>query len=251
MHQTAQEPKKALADDAKQDVYAVLRRDIVELRLRPGAIVSIRELCEHFSVSRSPMRDALIRLGQEGLIDLMPQRGIGIAKIDLRRVEEERFLRKSVERCVMQSYMEYRKPEDADVLDRSIRRQQRSIDSGNYRKNITLDDEFHKYLYKASGKMFCADVVWKSCGHYSRARLLTCADMDMALGVLHQHEEMTEAVRQGDTDRLLEIFDRHLNKIGTEERALIRKFPELFTQQEMQDEPDDPLRSDFLDTLKI
>lgn len=244
-------PEKQTQEEDRQDAYSSLRRDIIELRLKPGTIVSIRDLCEHFRVSRSPMRDALIRLGQEGLIDLMPQRGIRISQIDLKRVEEERFLRISVEKNVMQVYMTHCAPEDAALLETSVDKQKQSIEAKDYRRNISLDDEFHKFFYRAAGKPFCADVIWKASGHYSRIRLLSCVDRDIIEEVTRQHYEMVDAIKAGDAEKMLAIFNRHLSKIGGEERFLTQKYPDLFLQQESVDRGNDLLKSDFLDTLKI
>ena len=70
------------------EVYPVLRRAIVELYLQPGATVSIKDICEYYKMGRSPVRDALMRLEQEGRVTLLPQRGTLISPnedTDLRR----------------------------------------------------------------------------------------------------------------------------------------------------------------------
>lgn len=235
----------------KQDAYAILRRDIVELRLKPGTIVSIRDLCGHYEMSRSPMRDALIRLSQEGLIDLLPQRGIRISQIDLKRVEEERFLRVSVERNVMRAYMAIKKPGDTELLEASVKKQWESLQAKDFRRSIALDDDFHRFFYKATGNRFCADVIWRASGHYSRVRLLTCAERDLAEEVTRQHGEIIAAIRSSDEEKLLTLFTHHLSKIDTDEQVLTKKYPDLFVQREASGKDEDMLRKDFLDTLKI
>ena len=69
------------------DVYSILRDDIICLRLRPGTFFSIKDICEIYGVGRSPGRDALIRLAQEGLVTFLPQRGTMISTLDLERIE--------------------------------------------------------------------------------------------------------------------------------------------------------------------
>ena len=238
------------AAEDKQDAYALLRKDIIGLFLKPGTIVSIRELCGHYGISRSPTRDALIRLGEEGLIVLLPQRGIMISKIDIGRVEEERFLRVSVERNVMELYLAHHDPSDPAYLEEAVRRQSEAALAGDYRRDIALDDEFHRFFYRATGRTFCADVIAKSSGHYLRVRLLTCVDRGITQEIIRQHREMVEAVKAGDGARALGIFDRHLSKIGREERTLCEKYPALFLQSAAGREEADPLKSDFLQTLK-
>jgi DNA-binding GntR family transcriptional regulator len=243
--------KSRISSPDKQDAYSVLRRDIVELCLKPGTIVSIRDLCGHYAMSRSPMRDALIRLSQEGLIDLLPQRGIRISQIDLKRVEEERFLRVSVENNVMRAYMTHKQPGDAELLEESVKKQRESLLAKDFRRSIALDDEFHRFFYKATGNRFCADVIWRASGHYSRIRLLTCAERDIAEEVTRQHAGMIAAIRASDEEKLLTLFRNHLSKIDTDEHVLTKKYPDLFVQRDTSGKDEDVLRRDFLDTLKI
>ncbi len=237
-------------EEKKQDAYSVLRRDIIGLRLKPGTIVSIRDLCGHFHISRSPMRDALIRLGEEGLVDLLPQRGIMISRIDINRVEEERFLRVSVERNVMQMFQTHHTPEDIAFLQASIVHQRRNIPTGDYRANIALDDEFHRYFYQVTGKTLCADVIWKASGHYSRVRLLTCVNRDISEEITNQHCDFVEAIDRGDEAGMLAVFSHHLSKIDAEVRMLSAKYPDLFLQNKVTAREDDLLKDDFLETLK-
>lgn len=237
-------------EEHRQDPYSILRKNIIELRMKPGTIVSIRDLCEHFHVSRSPMRDALIRLGEEGLVDLLPQRGIMISKIDIHRVEEERFLRVSVERNVMQMFMKQHTPNDVVFLEASIVKQKRSMQAKDYRAMIALDDEFHRYFYQVAGKTLCADVIWKASGHYSRVRLLTCVSQDISQEVTNQHSEFIEAINSGDTNRLLAVFDHHLGRLDEEMKEFGVKYPDLFLQGKPADRENDLLKNDFLKTLR-
>lgn len=236
--------------EKKPDAYAVLRKDIIELRLKPGTIVSIRDLCGHYRISRSPMRDALIRLGEENLVDLLPQRGIMISKINIGRVEEERFLRISVERGVMRIFAQRHTPEDLVFPEASIVRQKRALREKDYRVCLALDDEFHRHFYRAAGKTFCADVVRKASGHYSRVRLLTCVDRDISRKVIDQHSELIEAIKKDDTDRMLRVFQDHLGSLDDEIRDLSNRYPDLFLQGKSVPRESDLLENDFLETLK-
>lgn len=253
MAKTTKSTKPDLKSDLltpNQDVYTLLREAIIGMQLKPGSVVSIRDLCRHFQINRSPMRDALIRLGQEGLITLMPQRGISISKIDMKRVEEERFLRASVERAVMRLYMEHPAPESIPLLEDTVRRQKEYINARDFRENIAIDDEFHRLFYRFAGKPICADMIWRSSGQYTRVRLLTCLESDIAGGVVREHIEIIDAIKRGDAERVLSIFEHHLGKIDSEEPLLQRKYAPLFLQEEPGKEECDPLEADFLKTVE-
>lgn len=250
MPQTKTEPVRLTRADDDSGAYTALRRQIIELRLRPGAILSIKELCGHFGLSRSPLRDALIRLSQEGLVTMLPQRGTMIAQIDFRRVEEERFLRVSVERQVMALFMQRHAAADIARLEESVARQNRCVTAGDLRGFMDLDDDFHEIFYRAADKSFCASTIRHVSGHYRRVRLLSCVDSSISREILAQHHEMMAAIRAEDGGRVLRLFDRHLGKLDEEEPLFLRKYPDLFRQSEAFEKTGDPLGTDFLLSLE-
>ena len=71
--------------------------------------MNIKTISERLNVSRTPVRDALIKLAKEGLVDVIPQKGTSVSKIDLKRVEEERFLRESLELRAIEIFTGYRR----------------------------------------------------------------------------------------------------------------------------------------------
>ena len=88
-----------LQDSEQQDrsIYRVLRQDVVTLRLKPGMRLSENELAARFGTSRAPVREALIRLADEGLIDVRPQRGSFVSRISLAAMEQARLVREALE----------------------------------------------------------------------------------------------------------------------------------------------------------
>jgi DNA-binding GntR family transcriptional regulator len=78
-------------------VYFTLRKNIVNLNLKPGEPLNVKSISEKLGVSRTPVRDAFIKLEKEGLVDVFPQKGTSVSRIDLRRVDEEKFIRESLE----------------------------------------------------------------------------------------------------------------------------------------------------------
>src|ERR1700694_3488526 len=82
-------------------VYATLRESILDLRLRPGTPISENRICELAEVSRTPVREAIIRLAQEELISVFPQQGSFVAPIRLTKVVEASFVREALETSIL------------------------------------------------------------------------------------------------------------------------------------------------------
>lgn len=233
----------------KEGPYSLLRRDIIELKLKPGMIISIKELCDYYKSSRSPMRDILLRLEQEGLVTFLPQRGIMISKIDFKRVKEERFLRISVESQVMRCFMRKHTAEDIACLEKSLERQNEYIKAKEFRKFLAEDDYFHNKFYLAVNMSWSADVVNSVSGNYRRVRLLSIINRSISDNILSQHREMLDAINKNDEQRLLDLFNRHLTKLDKEEPEFIKKFPDLCVAASLEERRDPVLRNDFLVSL--
>lgn len=234
------------------EVYPVLRRAIVELYLQPGAILSIKDICEQFEIGRSPVRDALIRLDQEGLVTLLPQRGTMISQIDLLRVEQERFLRLSVEEEVMKLFMACHTPSDIMLLHEALRRQHELLDQKDLdvREFLVRDDAFHEVFYAVVDKLFCLRTIQNVWGHYRRMRLLTCGDSTGLEEILSQHSALITALQARDTELMCNIFHHHLRKLDREERLLLKKYPYLFKGGSDYASSSPLWKADYLQTLK-
>lgn len=210
------------------DLYPVLRRAIVEMYLEPGVLLSIRDICEHFKIGRSPARDTLLRLDQEGLVTLLPQRGTMISLIDLNRVSEERFMRLSVEEAVMKLFMACHTPTDIILLQEVLRKEYELLEKNvDIRKFLLLDNQFHQIFYAVSKRLFSYHTLQSVSGHYRRIRLLSL-DNKKLNEILKQHEGLITAFQMRDTEMMQSIFHLHVCKLEREEVEIVKKFPYLF-----------------------
>ena len=104
------------SENARSYALRVLLHNIITLELAPGSAVSENELSQILKLSRTPVREALIELSKMGLVDIQPQRGSYIAKIDYELVEESRFMRLVLENAVLALVCEGISPEHEEML---------------------------------------------------------------------------------------------------------------------------------------
>ncbi len=238
------------------DIYTVLRDDIMGLRLKPGIIFSIKDICELYQSGRTPVRDALIRLEQEGMITFLPQRGTMISRLDLRRIDNERFIRRSIEENVMRDFVAAFSPTVILRLEDQIQKQQECMRAGDVRGFFASDEAFHALFYKEINRMYCWDVIQKECCNYKRMRLLTLmlTDTDNTMiSVLEDHEAIVSAVSVRDLDKVMHWFGVHLDRIRSQEHKLLKQFPDLFEEgaaQEQDKKGNGELAGDFLISIR-
>lgn len=234
-----------------ENVYNNLKSNIIELTIKPGEMISIKDLCAQLNVGRSPVRDAVIKLEKEGLITTLPQRGTMISRIDLGRVAEERYLRECLEEKTVKLFLECHTTSDIEKMKTVLEEQKRSIVDEDYRRFLQQDDEFHKVYFDATNKKLCWETIQSTSGHYRRIRLLSLADQAVLDNIIKQHEEMIICITEKKLQRLEEILCMHLTKLDTEELDLLKRYPDLFeSQSPISEDAHTLLQKDFFKMLK-
>lgn len=237
------------------NIYSVLREDIVSLRLKPGTFFSIRDICEIYQVGRSPGRDALIRLEQEGLITFLPQRGTMVSKLNLTRIENERFIRKAIEGMVLEDFIGLFSPTVILRLENGILEQKEYRRKRDVRGFFEADEKFHDIFFQETQREHCSEVIAKECGNYKRMRLLTLMlDESIIENAIKEHEAMISAISTRDLNRLMNCFSLHLSRIMPQARRLLKEFPDLFDHEEQDGgqkrKESSGLQSDFLLSIR-
>lgn len=132
--------------------YQTILDDILKLKLTPGKRVQDKNLVDKLNISRTPVREAILRLKNDGLMDTVPQSGIYVTKISLKSALNARFVRQNVERSVVEEASQ--EMSDFDVLDAQnvIEKQKLAAKNRNSVDFFYLDNDFHKKFYMATGK---------------------------------------------------------------------------------------------------
>jgi DNA-binding GntR family transcriptional regulator len=207
--------------------YERIKKDIISLTLEPGSRISEKEWAEQLKVSRTPMREAFIKLAEEDLIDIYPQKGSFVSLIDLDQVMEARFLRETMEVTVLKLACETFKEEDSKDLDVIVARQKIYIGHRDIESMHALDEEFHRTIFEKCGKSRIWFVIQQMLGHYKRFRnLLLAVYFDWEL-IIRQHERIIACIRERNAAAAEEVLRLHV-QTGFEKEELLRKYPNFF-----------------------
>jgi len=238
-------PSKHSSFSIGDGVYYSLRKNIITLNLKPGEPLNIKTISEKLNVSRTPVRDALIKLAKEGLVDVIPQKGTSVSKIDLKRVEEERFLRESLELRAIEIFMGIKKESDINLLQNILDMQKQCVVNNDLLALQEYDDEFHKVFFTATEKNTCWEIIQSMSGHYRRIRLISLWERPIITKVIDEHQKILDSIIKGDTQRTIALFKDHSSRIIVEEKELTQKYPEYFKLQS----EDNFLIRDFLSMM--
>ena len=207
-------------------IHETLRKDIVSLRLPPGTRLSENELGLRFQTSRTPVREALFRLVDEGLIEVRPQRGTFVSRISLSAVKRARFVRSALELAIIREAATHGLPEGArEEAVRAIDRQREA--GGDPHRFKDADDDFHHAFADAIGYGDLWSVVESHKAQFDRIRLLSLPDVTPVALLIGQHQAILDAVIARDPDRAEDYLRAHLSIVVESATALLRTHPDL------------------------
>lgn len=208
--------------------YEELKEQIIMLKLHPGRSISENEMSLMLEVSRTPIREAFVRLEQEKLLEVYPQKGSFVSLIDQDYVEEARFIREHLERAIVKEACKDFYPECLAEMEKNYELQKNAVKEKDYTKLFELDEIFHQTISKGVDKERIWTVIQQMNAHLNRIRILSLtANYNWDL-ILSQHEKIIEAIKQHKEDEADQIMEKHLRKLTLEQEELTKEFPNYF-----------------------
>jgi DNA-binding GntR family transcriptional regulator len=209
-------------------VYQVLRTNIIDLHLEPGAAISEPQISELLGVSRTPVREAFIRLAKDDLLVINPQKYSTVALIDLEQAKEARFMRQAVEKAVLREACAGLDPVIVRSLESNLETQSECRDRRDTDRFLFADNDFHRLIYGGCGHEVIWSIVMELDFNYDRLRVMTLPYiMDR---VVDEHRRILEILVSGQEDAVDEALDRHLTWEVI--REVVREYPSTFFKPE-------------------
>ena len=213
---------------SSEAIYDTLKEEIIFLRRKPGEEIDQDEISERFEVSRSPVRDALMRLRSDALVVMRPQRGCWVSRIDLGRVDDECFFRLALEKGVLERYPSFMKSSDLTKIEYFIEVQKEAAESCDSIAFYNADDDMHAVFFDSTGRSRIWQLRLRETGNHRRMRILSMSAKDVLLLNIRQHEALLGALKAKDFSRAREIEIEHLSKLKYEVEGLIQANPGYF-----------------------
>ena len=211
-----------------QRVYASLKEAILELSLRPGAILRKGDVCEVLGVSRSPVSEAVARLATEALVDIVPQAGTFVARLSLDEVREGAFLREALELAAVEEVARSVSDEQVVELRRNLRLQEGLVAEGDIRGFYAADARFHELLLSYTGHRRLPALSRTAWVHVDRARRLLLPEPGRVEETLAEHRAILAALEARDHEAARSATRAHLRQVVARLERLGTERPELF-----------------------
>lgn len=208
-------------------VVAALRDEIVTMALKPGDVISESDIAGRYGVSRQPVREAFIRLAQQGLLLIRPKRATVVKKISPDGVRQSRFIRESIEVEIIRRVASDPGPETAGVLAGLIADQERASAAHDSRRFHILDELFHRSLARLAGVEYAWQLIDDHKMQLDRVRYLTLG-VSSSQRAIAEHKCIAEAVAKGDPLAAEAAMREHLARAEVLLNQTIEDFPDYF-----------------------
>jgi GntR family transcriptional regulator, rspAB operon transcriptional repressor len=211
-------------DEARlpQRAYLALRRAIRDLHLAPGEMVLEGEAAAALGISRTPVREALVRLEAEGMLRLVPRHGFRVAPLDPDGLRELYEILEGLEAVAVDLAASRATPEQLDRLDESVREQERALAADDLVAWLAADNRFHARVAELSGNRRL-EAMARSCGdQLYRARLFTHRLRPKPVASTRDHRAVAAAIRAGDGARARALHQAHRRRARDEIIAILR-----------------------------
>lgn len=207
----------------------VLLENIVYLNLTPGSPISDKEIAAQMSLSRTPVREALLLLEEMRFVKVYPQRGTFVSLLDVDDIEESRYLRKCLEADTLIQATRNFSSDSLIKMEANLRMQKKAVAENDKKRFLHLDQFFHYLICEGCGRSRVWPLIQRNSLHFFRVRRLKVSEGYMGQGnFLEQHHQLSQSIRDGDAERALYLLNAHLS---WDVKAVCSAYPHLFTKK--------------------
>lgn len=214
-----------------QNVQDIIRDAIVRLELPPGVFIDKKALCEQLGISRFPVSEALGRLADEGFVEVLPQHGTRVTRIDLTDCAEAMFIRRALESECLRRIAPRIDGTLIDALNRNMTDQQAAMACDDRVRFHACDIALHDLLLEALAYERVKTAVFAARAKLDRLRLFMCTPHRQA-STFAEHRRIVDALVVGDAAAAGHAMEQHLDMVMAELTEFAADNPDIFETAE-------------------
>ncbi len=209
-----------------------LRDRIVSCELAPGQRISETEIAASYEVSRQPVREAFIKLAEENLVSIRPQRGTFIKRISVSAALTARFIREAVEADLVRKVVDNATPDMIIDLTSHIELQKKVAEASAPAEFMRLDESFHQSLANYAKAPEVSDYLEGLNLPMTRVRNISAREFSPGK-LITQHAAIVEAIRKGSAKSADRAMRTHLREIKNDLPQVVATYPDYFEDTEV------------------
>jgi GntR family transcriptional regulator, rspAB operon transcriptional repressor len=194
----------------RDQVYALVRDRIITGHIPPGGTIDDKEISAELGISRTPVREAIKKLSDEHLVDVIAQSGTRASRIDPHEVKQAYLIRRALEMESAGQAAALFSVSHLETLNAIHNTHERLLEQKRFVEAIAADDQFHRYIASISNLARLWNVVEISKAQLDRCRHLMVPRPGESEVTLKQHRDIIKALQSG-SDAARDAMARHLD----------------------------------------
>lgn len=193
-------------------VYESLKNDILDLRLKPGQLLKETEICEKFGVSRTPVRDAIRLLQEQGFVKNVPYQGVFVTLLSLNYIKQMIYMRVAVETNVIRDFAVSAKELVLEDVRYLIRKQEVLLQDPGFTPEqfYRIDAQMHAVWFEATKRTVLWDMLQKQDLYYTRFRMLDFTTETDFTRIIKEHKQLLACIEAKDFKGIEDVLKEHL-----------------------------------------
>lgn len=224
-------PALSLENPVSPQLHKLLRDQIIACELAPGQRISETEIAAGYEVSRQPVREAFIKLAEEDLVSIRPQRGTFIKRISISAALTARFIREAVEADLVRKVVENANTGIIKDLELQIKQQRRVAKASSPAEFMQLDEQFHQSLALYAKAPDVSAYLEILNSPMTRVRNISAREFSVDKFVT-QHSAIVKAIKNSDPDKAVTSMRNHLQQIIKDLPHVVANHPDYFEHVE-------------------
>ena len=193
-------------------VGETLKQEILDLRLKPGQMISENDVCDRFGVSRTPVREALLLLQEQGFVETVPYRGTYVTLLSLDNIKQMIYMRVAVETMVLRDFIAVQSPMVMEDIRHQIAKQQALIQEKDFEPEqfYRMDAKMHSIWFTAVRRQKLWEMLQAQQLHYTRFRMLDFITETDFTRIIGEHKELFGLIEARDERGVEASLKEHL-----------------------------------------
>ena len=212
-------------------VYQGLRQKIIDLTLKPGELLVEQKLAAEYGVSRTPVREVLVWLAGEGLVEILRNRGAMVAPIRVDAVRTAQFVREALEVSVAMAAAPKMDSFSKLKLSHAIEEQELANAEGNAELFYHADEAMHLEIAQIAGLPLVWGYIEEAKVQMDRVRRLSLSQAQSFDKLITQHRRIVKAIADNNPAEITASMNEHLRQVLPDIDALSTNHPEYFDDQ--------------------
>lgn len=217
--------EEADEDRLPQQAYIIIQKAILNLQLQPNEAFLEREIIDMLEMSRTPVREALIRLEMDRWIRLIPRKGFSVEPIIKENIEQICQIAEALDGVAAELATFNVDEEHLEILDSLITNQEKYLNENNLKAYLDADNQFHHLIIEYSHNERLIDIMDSHSDQLYRARLFTINERKLPIRSIKEHRAIVAAMRAQDSKAAQLLMRSHRHRGGQEILGIIEKKP--------------------------